>query len=483
MTDFEKQLLEDLWEENKQLHETVSRMADEIARLTEIIKELQGRLNKNPRNSSRPPSSEGLGKPPVKSNRESSGKKPGAQQGHEGHGLRKIQADRIEDVPHRPQQCNACPHFGQCRLTGRSPVRHEYDIEIVVVDRQHYVESYACQMNDGKVVSGEFPSVIRSSQQYGNGVKAFAATLNTEGMMSIQRIHDFISCFGIPYSTGSIAGAVRELANLLGPTVSGIRQRLLSSPVVNCDETGFRTGGSTKWIHSVCNHMYTCLAVHASRGEKGIRSIGFLPEYTGIVTHDCWGSYWKFPQVTHSLCNAHVMRELKGHSEQHPQQSWIPGFWELLREMDHTRNEAIRQGYKELPQETLDDFNHRYDLYMEAALEENPVPERKPGQRGRVAKGKLRSLIDRLVEHKDEFCLFLTDFRVDFTNNRAEQSIRMAKVKGKVSGSMRTEKGADDFVSIMSYIGTVKKHGLNVFESIKTAFKGKSYQMLFPTTE
>ena len=480
MTDLEKFLLE----ENKQLRATISKLTEEIENLTQVIKELQENRNKNSRNSSKPPSSDGLEKPPApKSNREPSGKRPGGQQGHTGHGLKKLKADQMDDVPHRPRQCEGCPHAGQCELVCRSPIRHEYDIKITIVDRQHYTEAYACKMDNGSIISGEFPSNITSSQQYGSGLKSFVSTLNTEGMMGIKRIHDFVSCFGIPYSTGSIAKAVKELSALLAPAVKGISEALLRAPVVNCDETGFRTDGSLHWIHAVCDSRYTFLSVHSKRGEEAMREIGFLPAYNGIAMHDCWSPYWKFPQLLHALCNAHIMRELKGHRENHPEQAWIAAFRALLQEMDHSRNEIIRQGGTEIPGDVLADFNHRYDEYMETAVKENPIPERKPGQRGKTAKGKLRSLIDRLIEHKGEFCLFLTDFRVGFTNNPAEQSIRMAKVKGKVSGSMRTVSGADDFVTIMSYIGTVKKQGFNVFEAIRTAFAGKSYQLLFPATE
>ena len=87
---------------------------------------------------------------------------------------------------------------------------------------------------------------------------------------------------------------------------------------------------------------------------------------------------------------------------------------------------------------------------------------------------------DRLTAHRDEALLFLEDFRVPFTNNRAEQSLRMAKVKGKVSGCMRTLSGADDFAAIMSFIGSVKKHGINVFSAVKKAFLGNAYGVLFP---
>ena len=124
-------------------------------------------------------------------------------------------------------------------------------------------------------------------------------------------------------------------------------------------------------------------------------------------------------------------------------------------------------------------MENRYDDLLEKAVAANPIPERKPGQKGRIAKGKLRSLIDALINHKEEVCLFLHNFHVEFTNNLAEQSFRMCKVKIKISGCMRTPSGSDDFCNIMSYLGTAKKHGINIYNAIKEAFKGNAFNLLF----
>lgn len=482
--------LKQLNEQNQALTKHTEAMSVQIEALTKLveelrqtIKELEARLNKNPRNSSKPPSSEGYEKPNPKSNREPSGKKPGGQDGHKGHGLKKIQAGRIDEVTHIPDQCHGCPFEGKCECVCTSPIRHEYDVEITIVDRQHRTASFACQKNNGEVLSGQFPDGIGSSQQYGDGIKSLAASLNTEGMMSVDRIHNLMSAvFLIPCSTGFISSAITELAEKLRPAVEGIFGSLLDSPVVNCDETGFRTDGKLYWAHSVCNGSFTFLAVHSKRGEEAMRAIGFLPNYYGTAIHDCWSPYWHFGQLAHGLCNEHILRELKGHHESNPGQEWIPRFRKLLQDMDHYKNEALAKG-AEMDPATVDGYLNQYDELLKTAVDANPIPERKPGQRGKVAKGKLRSLVDRLVEHKGEFCLFIKDMKVPFTNNLAEQSVRMLKVKIKVSGCMRTVAGAENFATIMSYIETVKKHGINVFDAIRIAFKGESYQLLFPTTE
>ena len=105
--------------------------------------------------------------------------------------------------------------------------------------------------------------------------------------------------------------------------------------------------------------------------------------------------------------------------------------------------------------------------------------KKKSGKRGRPKKVKARALIDRFVEYKDEVCLFLKDFSIPFTNNLAEQDIRMIKVKQKVSGCFRTKGGADTFVTIMSYLGTANKQGINAYLAIKSALINKSQDLIF----
>ena len=459
----------------------IAAQALKIKELEEKIKELEERLNKNSQNSSKPPSSDGYKKPRPVSNREKSGKKPGAQPGHKGSGFKLPDPDVIQDVAHIPEKCRSCPNFGKCEKVDTSPVRNEVDVEIQVVLRRHYTESYACPMVGGIVLSGEFPEGINSSMQYGPGVKSLAATLNTEGMMSVQRTHDFLSAaLGLPVSVGTISAMVHELAVQVRPAVQAIIQVLMCFPVNNADETGFRVEGAVYWLHSVCNALFTYLSIQRKRGEEGMRAIGFLPEYRGILVTDCLSSYWKFPQLSHAICNAHILRELKGIAENNPEQIWAGELRDLLREMDHCRNEVMNSEELSLSAEKVDGFERRYDEILDKAAKANPIPDRKPGQRGKTPKGKVRSLIDRLRDHKNEVLAFLTNSQIPFTNNLAEQSVRMAKVKGKVSGCLRTVSGANDFAAIMSFIGSVKKHDINVLSAVRAAFSGNAYGVLFP---
>ena len=476
------QQIESLTQTVRELQEMLAEKEKLIAAQAATIQKLTEQLNQNSSNSSKPPSSDGYKKPRPVSNREKSGKKPGAQTGHKGHGLKMIQADVVEDVHHIPERCQSCVYRGTCPNVETSPVRNEIDAEVKLILRRHTQESYACRLENGSIVSGKFPDGINSSMQYGPGVKAMCTCLNTEGMMSVQRTHDFLSAvLGLPICTGTISAMVQELAEQVSEPGQTIFQHLMGQAVNNCDETGLRVAGKLYWLHTVCNSSFTYLSVQEKRGEEGMRAVGFLPEYTGTIVSDCLSAYWKFPQLSHALCNAHLLRELKGICENHlAGQTWAVSLRSLLQEMDHCRNEAIQTGASSLPPKTVEAFRQRYDQLLKQAELSNPIPPREPGQRGKTPKGKIRSLIDRMVKHRAEVLLFLDDFQVPFTNNLAEQSLRMAKVKGKVSGCMRTVSGAENFAAIMSFIGSVKKHGINVFSAVKEAFLGNAYGVLFP---
>jgi len=202
---------------------------------------------------------------------------------------------------------------------------------------------------------------------------------------------------------------------------------------------------------------------------------GVLPEFSGTAVHDCWSPYWHYDGVRHAVCNVHLLRELNGVQEFSPDHKWAPEFKNLLMDMAKAKEEAIAKGKSALDADRLAAFDAHYDQIIKTADAECPPPPEPPDKkRGRKKKGKERSLIERLAKLKDSVCLFVRDFKVMFSNNTAEQDVRNVKVKLKVAGCFRSVAGAQNYLDVMSYMNTGRKHGISVFDAMIAAFNGNA---------
>ena len=454
----------------------VQQLTAENAALKAEVAELKARLNQNSSNSSKPPSSDGLcKKPPIM--REKSGKKPGGQPGHKGSGLI-LPKNPDKFITHEPSQCATCASNSTCKaarnqIAGR---RHEIDVEIRTHVTEHQQIRVVCPQS-GAILLGAYPTNITSEAQYGIGYTSLVTALNTIGIVSMERIQELLhGITGISPSVGTIATMLETSANAVSGTVAEIKAAVTSAPIVHFDETGVRIGGATEWLHSASTDDMTYLSVHPKRGKEGMNAAGVLPEFTGTAVHDCWVAYFTYANMAHALCNAHVLRELKAATEDYAQ-GWAKEASHLLLEMKQMKESLQQEGATEAPPLLRATYSATYDRIMSEALLQNPMPEPIPGKKGRPKRGKIGSLVDRMITHKPEFLAFFTDFDVPFTNNQAERDIRMFKVKQKVSGCFRSKDGATGFAALMSFISTAKKQGLSAFSSIRDALLGQSFAL------
>ena len=486
MPDEKDLLIDELRKENQQLISLVSELQNTITELQETIKDLREQLNKNSGNSSKPPSSDGFKKSVNKNRslRKKSGKKPGGQNGHNGSYLTVLsEPDHTEN--HLHSDCAGCPHYEKCRAAARlKEIRYVIDAVVDVDITAHKLLSVPRCIKCGCEKTGSFPDSVSSNIQYGENLESLVVTLNTVGAVSVNRTHEILGgVFNIPISTGTINNMVSRCANKVEPVYSEIGERLKASPIDHADETGTSINGKLEWAHCLSNDKYTYIELHQKRGFKAIEDIGLLTGYKGILVHDCWSPYWKLEGVIHQLCCAHLLRELNGVSENHPEQKWAPQFKALLLKMKRSKERAIGQGKDAFRESTLKKYSERYDEIIKLAYEENPVPEKMPGKRGKQKRGKVLSLIDRLKGHKAEVCLFVNNFAVPFDNNQAERDIRNIKIKTKVSGFFKTEDGAKNYLRIMSFVSTARKLGKTAYEAIRSAVIGEPAVLLGLGTE
>ena len=441
-----------------------------VIELTERIVELEGRLNQNSANSSKPPSSDGFVKPKPHSRRKKSGKKPGGQYTHQGHGM--CMADRVTETEViTPQTCPCCGENLENVQGHKTDTHYVMEIPPIKATVTEYIQEEKTSPTCGTRISVEYPPEAAAPQQYGSNLKALIVLLTETGMVAMNRVVEILEAItGIPISSGTVANTIEKCAKNLEEPVKRIKDRVKEAKVGHFDETGMRSQGRLEWLHTASTVHLTYLAMNKKRGKEAMDEIGILNDFKGIAVHDCLASYWKYDCV-HSLCNAHLLREL-AFIDETTGQRWAKEMIELLVEIKNAVDMRKRDQKAFLPKGELSNYIKRYYLLVEEGLNKNPEQTKPEGRRGRAKQSKARLLVIRLQEHKDEYLRFAEDFTCPFDNNQAERDIRMAKVKQKVSGCFRSDEGGKYFATIYSFIQTLKKNRVPVFSELVKAFKG-----------
>ena len=273
------------------------------------------------------------------------------------------------------------------------------------------------------------------------------------------------SLFGYQPGGGTLKRIITEAHQALDRLEPQIETVIRGSPVGHADETSIRVDGVTRWLHVIRTETHTSYYWSPYRGQKAHHADGLLPEYTGILMHDAYSSYFVH-SYEHALCNAHLLRELQALVEGDPSQSWASQLMHLLRTAWTLVKTAKAEGLPALPVDLADRIDRLFDRIVARASRLHPPRSRPEGQRGRVAQSTERNLINRLTQYKSAYLRFVFDFRVPFDNNLAERDLRMSKLQQKIAGSFRTDDGAHHFCRIRGYISTLRKHAVALLPAL-----------------
>jgi len=489
------QIIEQLRQENEHLKLQIEEQAKTIAaqrmRLTVLepleakvvelektIEYLKAQLGRNSSDSSLPPSRDlKAPKPSPKSLRPKSERKVGGQKGHEGSHI-ELPHEPNEYVQHWPTECMTCPKFAECAQNAKVQSRRHVikpRLEVDVIEHQR-MKMLRCPSGK-KHLTGTFPSNLKAPVQYDESLSALVATFSAYGAVSAVRIQQiFRGMYNIQLSTGTIQTMVKDCAALVRPTVEmDIKARIQEAPVAHVDETSTKVNGKKHWIHAAVTKRYTYMTIHRKRGAEGTDANGVMSALRGISVHDCWNVYFRYLQCQHAVCGAHLLRELKYLIDSLSDRKWCRQFSDFLLYMKKIKERNIAKGLDHVSAYHLKKFEQMYADIIALAHQECPAAP--PPPKNSIEAKKELPLIKRLERLKSSVTLFVRNFSVPFDNNEAERAIRCVRIKTKSAGGFRGT-GGEDYCTLMSYINTAWKHGVNAFTALSEAFVG-NFQVIF----
>jgi len=457
------------------LVEIILALQEQVAILQQRFEVLETKLKKNSRNSSKPPSSDGLAKPKPKNLRTSTGRKSGGQPGHPGHTLKRVDnPDRTITLPVTDCTCGY-----ESSLTDQPVLDYERRQVFELPEPKLEVTEYRAEIKRcprcGKTVTASFPETVNAPAQYGQRFLALLVYLHHQQLLPANRISQLCSdLFGQTVGEATLFQTTRRCYAQLKGFENDVIQQLRKEPVINVDESGVRVNGKLHWLHTAGTELLTFYGVHQKRGNEATNQFDILPHFNGCMVHDYWKPYLKY-NCKHSLCNAHLLRDLKFLFEE-LNHTWAAKMSDLLLKMNaFVENQKNTNSHMTKAQKEKLIKRYRSIVAQGRAANLPLMTVYTKPKRGRRKQTKAQNLLNRLENHETSVLAFFHDKQLPFTNNLAEQDIRMIKVRQKISGCFRTLQGAVYFARIRSYLSTARKNGLDLLQSITKALNGHPF--------
>jgi transposase len=446
----------------------ITALRAELGKLQSQVADLAARLKQDSKNSSRPPSSDGLGKPAPKSLRKKTGRRPGRPKGQPGATMELTgRPDHV--IRHEPGCCDGCGK--DLAGAGETGIERRQVVDIPPVQVQiteHQMIERRCG-GCGTRTRGQAPGGVSAPVQYGPRAVALGTYLWHGQFLSRGRACAAMAeMFGCAPSPAVLAAMARKIAAFISPAIDAIIKALVASEVAHFDETGFRVAGKLAWVHAASAGRYALVTVHAKRGTGGMDAAGVLPAFAGIACHDAWAPYDSYDGVAgHALCNAHVLRELIAVTQTGTDRDviWAQQAIDALLALLDAADTARADGQDAIDPATL----ARHIRYFRDAAAAGIALN---AERGSKLAAKRHALATRMRDRQADYLRFAHDLRIPFDNNEAERVIRMSKLRIKISGCMRSMTGAEIFCAIRSYLATAARHDIGWLDALTRAAEG-----------
>lgn len=295
--------------------EVLLAMNRRIVQLEARVERLERQLARNSGNSSAPPSSD----PPRRAagrSKDSSGRKPGGQPGHEGHGRPLLEAWAVDElVDHWPSRCGCGHVFSETdRVAVGEAARHQVEELPVIAVRvtEHRCQRVRCP-GCGARRTGQLPSHVAESH-LGPRLQAAIATLSVRNRISRRDAVELgQELFQARLSTGTVDAVLARVGQALAEPHEDLLHTVRCARHLNMDETGWRLQGSQRALWGVFTDELAFFKVAPDRHEDHAKAL--LADTKAIVTSDRWWAYSHLPLTRRQICWAHLRRDFTAHAE------------------------------------------------------------------------------------------------------------------------------------------------------------------------
>lgn len=392
-------------------------------------------------------------------------KKPGRKRGrrHGRHQHRDPpppeEIDERYDAP-LPARCPQCG--GRHLAETHTAEQYQTEIPRRPIHREFTIHFGHCQ-DCGRRVQGRHPlqtsdAVGAAGSQLGPDAQAAFVILNKGLGLSHGKCRQlFRDLFGIAIARATSVRSLLKSATRAESAHEQVRLAVRHSDRVVPDETGWRVGGRSAWLHVFVAPTATCYDIGDRSGDVAERLLG--RDWSGTLIHDGWSVYDAWERAFHQQCLGHLQRRCR----------------ELL--------ETAVRGAARLPQQILALIDQAFALRRQwrgHRLSSNALAAAGLGLAcrlehlvsGRFTYAPNRRLAKHVLGHALDWFWFLIDPTIDATNWRAEQAIRPAVVNRKVWGGNRTWSGARAQALLTSLLVTLSQRGydaLDWFSAARTA--------------
>lgn len=423
-----------------ELAEANQRLVEANERLEARVAELERRLGRSSRNSSLPPSQDPPSAPP-RPRRPSSGRKRGGQAGHEGRYRRLLPPDRVDEfVEHWPERCRSCAHeFAETeRVEAVEPCRRQVaELPPIAVKVTEHRLHRVCCPECAAVTTAAPPAASRWA--FGPRLQAAVVTLAVRNRVSRRDATELArELFGVELSTGTVDATVQRAGEALAAPHTRLEQEIKGSPVVNIDETGWKTGGDRRMLWGALTRRTAVFRIAAGRHAAEAQTM-LGERYDGIVCSDRWAAYDYLDPTRRQICWAHLLRDFTAHSEGMGEQE---DFGSAGLAVAHDLFEAWQQFQQDGDRAALQTRIALLQAKLRAELERASRKSTKTKYHRQFARN--------LLKRWPALWTFSHTDGVEPTNNHAERGLRGAVIYRKLSLGTQSERGERSLERLLS---------------------------------